>query len=238
MALHIFHIRTKDGSPLFLHSLAPDIPTIDRLEEEEIHGYYGDEPRIESFTLLRNELYQIIEKGIVHWVADRKFVPRFLMSSGVFLVVYIIFSWMVRDPLPLVDEFILSLISSIGFYIFKGRREQNSQEVIKRRIVLREKVDKIRFEPDLYIKKVEDLYRMFEDAQDLRIEELQDDLDFLNKWDDDSRARLTRSIENLLVQNLKLNRKKLARFVQSDKNLPGDTKEAALLQTYRLLSRD
>ena len=82
----IDHIFGKDGSSLFLHPFSEEDKTTDLLEHADIEGKYGQEPRVESLVLLRNELYRVIESQVKRWISEQRFIPRFLISAGVFLL--------------------------------------------------------------------------------------------------------------------------------------------------------
>ncbi len=154
--LHIFHLYRKDGTSLFLHPFLDRQKVIERLDKEELEGLYGKEPRVESLTLFRNELYRIIEEEVKSWVSEARFIPRFLMSAGIFVVAYFFLTFVVRDPLPMVDELAISLGGGILAYILLGRRDMRSQSALKKRIALRQKVDNIRFVESDFVKEVEE----------------------------------------------------------------------------------
>ena len=154
--LHIFHLYRKDGTAVFLHPFRNTEKLYSLLEKSDIQGHYGNEPRVESLTLFRNELYRLVEQEVKAWVADARFIPRFLLSSGVFLVIYLFLSFVVRDPLPVLDEIAISLGASIVVYILLGRKDMQSEAALKRRIALRTTVDGIVFTENEFVKRIED----------------------------------------------------------------------------------
>lgn len=153
----LFHIYRKDGSALFLHPFENLEKYIDLVQKSEFEGRYGGEPRVESLTLFRNDLYRMIEAGVKNWVAEKRFIPRFIISAGAFLLAYIFFSLVVRDPLPIIDEVLLSLGASILTYFFLYKKDQHSQAALKKRVELRTKVDRIVFIEDPFIKSIEEI---------------------------------------------------------------------------------
>lgn len=153
--IHIFHLYRKDGTAVFLHPFRTVDKLYGLLEKSEIKGHYGNEPRVESLTLFRNELYRLVEQEVGAWVADARFVPRFLLSSGVFLISYLFLSIVVRDPIPVLDEVAISLGISIAVYFLLGRRDMKSETALKRRIALRTHVDGIVFMENAFVKRIE-----------------------------------------------------------------------------------
>jgi len=118
-------------------------------------GLYGKEPRVESLTLFRNELYRIIEQSVNGWMAEKRFIPRFLFSALVFLVTYFFCAVVIRDPIPMIDEILIGLGASIVAYFIMGRSFKNSNTAGKKRIQMREMVDQIVFEQSDFLPKVE-----------------------------------------------------------------------------------
>ncbi len=160
----IFHVYRSDGSPLFLHPFGGKKRIVDILEGREVDGLYGREPRVESLTMFRNELYRIIERDVKEWISEIRFLPRFLIASGVFVVAYLFFALVVRDPIPIIDEIGLALGGAIAAYIFVGRRDVRSGAAAKRRIKLRTKVDTIVFHESELAEDFETLLAKSEEA--------------------------------------------------------------------------
>lgn len=153
----IFHIYRKDGSALFLHPFDEPEILLNLNDDIFIEGKYGKEPRVDSLTLFRNKLYRIIELTVKDWVQEAKFIPRFIVAAGVFLVAYFFTSLVIRDPIPIIDEVVISLISAIVVYFVLSKRDQSSEKASKRRISLRIQIDKIVFTESNFVKKFEEI---------------------------------------------------------------------------------
>jgi hypothetical protein len=159
--INIFHIYRKDGTSLFLHPMGKARFFLELLESAdggrpmEIKGLYGKEPRVESLTLFRNELYRLIELNVKMWAGEQRFLFRFLISTGFFLVVYFLLSMLIRDPIPMVDEVLLASGAAVALFFILGRKARGSDVATTKRIQLREIVDQIRFVEDPFLKKVE-----------------------------------------------------------------------------------
>jgi hypothetical protein len=153
---YIFHLHRKDGSSLLLHPLFPPAKVVETLEKSPLEGRYGREPRVEVLTGLRDELYRQVELGVRHWLDDLRFIPKFLIASGAFVAAYLFFSIVVRDPLPVIDEVVLGLIAGVASFVLIGRRDRASQRAAKKRLDLRQVVDRIAFRESRFMKTVED----------------------------------------------------------------------------------
>jgi hypothetical protein len=153
--IYIFHVRRADGRSLILHPFRVPRRIPGQLEESGIVGRYGAEPRVEALTSFRNELYANVDAAVSAWRADARFIPRFLLSTAVFLVSYFVFSFLVRDPIPIVDELIISSGASVLLYLFLKRRDPTSDPAARKRAALTAIVDAIRFTESPFVLKVE-----------------------------------------------------------------------------------
>lgn len=160
----LYHLSRRDGTSLFVHpfSKAGSILEID--SSTELRGRYGAEPRVESLTLFRNELYRRIEQDVRNWINERRFIPRFLLAAGAFVLIYLFLSLIIRDPIPLVDEFLIAGGVGIFVFIVVGRRFEQSKTAGDRRVTLRAKVDNAVFSEDPF---VHDLETIFHDLEQL-----------------------------------------------------------------------
>jgi hypothetical protein len=162
--VHIFHVYRNDGTPLFLHPFGGKRRIVDILEGRSVDGLYGKEPRVESLTMFRNELYRIIERDVKEWISEVRFLPRFLMAAAVFVLAYLFLALVVRDPLPIIDEIAIALGGAIVTYFVVGRRYLRSGAAAKRRISLRTKVDNIVFHESELAEDFETLLAKTEEA--------------------------------------------------------------------------
>jgi len=153
--IYIFHIFRRDGSSLFLHPLYPPEKIVEMLESAPLEGRYGREPRVEALTSFRDELYRQIENGVRRWLADARFIPKFLIAALLFVVTYFFFSFVVRDPLPVIDEVVLGVAAAVAYFILQGRRDLASKRAVKKRLDLRQLVDRVMFRESDFIKQVE-----------------------------------------------------------------------------------
>ncbi|UCF99088.1 MAG: hypothetical protein JSV89_06005 [Spirochaetaceae bacterium] len=154
--IYLFHIFRKDGSFLFLDPFGSPDKFVGALERSEVEGRYGMEPRVEALTMFRNELYRNIEAGVKNWLSDARFVPKFLISALVFVVFYFFMSFVVRDPLPVIDEIAIGLVAAVVVFFVQGRRDMNSKAATKKRLDLRVIVDRITFKESAFVRQVEE----------------------------------------------------------------------------------
>ena len=161
-AITIYHLSRRDGTALFLHPMMKPGSMLDLSSEVELVGKYGNEPRVESVTMLRNELYRRIEDDVRDWINERRFIPRFLIAAGVFLVIYLFLAVVIRDPLPVLDETLIGLAVAALAFVVTGRRFEQSKAASQRRVQLRSKVDGVVFSEDPFVVEVEALLQQLE----------------------------------------------------------------------------
>jgi hypothetical protein len=106
-------------------------------------------------TTFRNSLYHSIEDAVRRFLADARFVPRFLVAAAAFFAVFLILSYAVPDPILIVDELAVGVAAAVGAYLFMGRRDMGSDAAMKKRIALRNAVDRITFVPSGFLARVE-----------------------------------------------------------------------------------
>ncbi|MBT3276017.1 MAG: hypothetical protein HN368_22910 [Spirochaetales bacterium] len=158
----IFHIYRKDGTTLFLHPFENPNKLLSVLKKADVQGKFGREPRVESLTMFRNDLYRMIEAAVKSWVLEVRFIPRFLVSAGSFLLAYLFLSFVIRDPIPIIDEILIGGGIALVVYYMLGRRDQRSSLALKKRVELRTAVDRIVFKEDPFVREVESALQLNE----------------------------------------------------------------------------
>ncbi len=160
----LFHLARRDGTPIFLHPFVRRGSTDLVRQETALSGSYGREPRVESLTLLRNELYRRIENDVRDWINEQRFIPRFLIAAGAFMLTFLFMAIVIRDPIPVIDETLISLGVGIVVFILVGRRFEQSKVAGQKRVMIRSRVDSVVFSEDSYVVAVEELLHRLEET--------------------------------------------------------------------------
>lgn len=160
----LFHLTRKDGTAVFVHPFVRRGSTDQITHDTTLTGSYGREPRVESLTLLRNELYRRIENDVRDWINERRFIPRFLIASAAFMVVFLFLSLVVHDPIPVLDESLFGLGAGIVVFVAVGRRFEQSGVAGQRRVMMRTRVDAVIFSEDPFVVSLENLLQRCEDT--------------------------------------------------------------------------
>ncbi len=152
---YVFHLKRANGTPLFLHPFGSPAKLMELLPRAQVQGRYGEEPMVEALTMLRNELYRMVDGAVRLWIGELRFIPRFLLSAGAFLAAYLFASYFIRDPIPLIDEAVIGIVVAAIAYAWIGKRYGASNEASKKRVELRAAVDRIAFTESSFLRRVE-----------------------------------------------------------------------------------
>jgi hypothetical protein len=162
---NIYYLKWNNRS-LLLHE-EKDQELISRLDNEELRILYGNRLAEEDLRSIKTSLKISIERGVNRWISDSRFLLHCVMAAGVFLVSYYFLSYVVRDPLPLVDEIILSLLLGILAYFRLNNQEYKSERAVGRKLELEQSLADMPCEGSSFLGEVE-LYLEKLDAMDDR----------------------------------------------------------------------
>lgn len=149
---------------LFLNDRYGKTDLMNHLEEENIRGYYGSAPGTEEMAGFQTELQVKADMAVNRWINDSRFIIHFLMATGIFLVSFYFLSYVIQDPLPLVDEIVISLV--LGFLGWHRLNNQNiqSEKANRKKLELKQLISRIPFEQseflnqvELYLEKISDM---------------------------------------------------------------------------------
>ncbi|MDC7232115.1 MAG: hypothetical protein PQJ58_02695 [Spirochaetales bacterium] len=130
----IYYLKWKDQSALF--SDLDHQSLISALDEEDLRICYGSSLTEEDKNSINIEMKTAVETAVNRWINDSRFLIHLLMAAGVFLVSYYFLSYVIRDPLPVIDEIILSiLLGALAWYRLKNQEHQ-SERAINRKLEL------------------------------------------------------------------------------------------------------
>ena len=141
-----FIIRRSRSESLYLTPFEDKKLSAKWKEDEEIQWYASTGLHSQEKDNALFTLYTQIDRGVDRWIQDARYVPRLVISAAVFLVVYFLFSFAIRDPIPMIDELIIATASAIGTATFISRRDKKSDMAMKRRLELKQNASRGDFE--------------------------------------------------------------------------------------------
>ncbi|MGM0431328.1 MAG: hypothetical protein ACQEQU_01280 [Spirochaetota bacterium] len=135
-----YYIRRSDARDLFLSPFFEKSRVVS-WEEEPIVVETAADPQALPEEHILYFLYSLIDRAVDAWIQELKYIPRLLNSAAAFLVLYFFFSFVVRDPIPIVDEILFSGAGAFGVYVWTARRNRKSDIAQKRRTELKRLAD-------------------------------------------------------------------------------------------------
>ncbi len=150
---HIYYLKWQEHSYIFTEG--KDLEIIGELDREELDIYYGSRFSEEDLRYVKNSLKISIEKGVNRWISDSRFILHCIMSAGVFLVSYYFLSYVIRDPLPVIDEIVLSTILAVLAYFRLNNQEYKSDKALGRKLELEQSLADISCHSSTLISEVE-----------------------------------------------------------------------------------
>ena len=76
--------------------------------------------------------------AVSHWIQERRYVVRLIVSAIIFVLAYFVFSLAVRDPIPMIDELLIGLALAAVYWVYaKGKDEKAHVAIVKREAIYR-----------------------------------------------------------------------------------------------------
>ncbi len=149
----VYFLKWKNSS-LIVNDYT-DLNLMENLTEGNISVSYGGSLTDVDHELIKTEFRVNIEKAVNRWINDSKFLIHLLLSAGVFLVSFYFLSYVVRDPVPFVDEIILSFVlAGLAWYRLKNQQNQ-SEKVIQKKVELEQYLSDVSYESSDFVTQVE-----------------------------------------------------------------------------------
>ncbi|MDN5333929.1 MAG: hypothetical protein PWP59_1191 [Sphaerochaeta sp.] len=82
-------------------------------------------------------LYAAIDFSVDRWIQNKQYIPRLLISAAVFTASYFFFSLVIRDPVPMVDELLISGGLVLLAWNYLAKRDTRSSIAQRRRYELK-----------------------------------------------------------------------------------------------------
>lgn len=205
-------LRRAHRKPLYLTPFVDPAQAATWNEDEEIQWLVSTGVHAQEKDEALLTLYQQIDRGVDRWIQDARYIPRLLISAAIFLLTYFFFSLAVRDPLPMIDELLISVAVSIVTATLLARRDTKSEMAMKRRLALKQQASQCKFTVQEPLGDYEDCLDACEAIETIDLAErlaLTSDKELPPRPTPDNSA--IDSVHDLLIQQVKLSDKNLYR---------------------------
>ncbi len=153
--MDVFHL-VLDGEAVDLMDL--DIKGSGTADVPEFHIYSScllEGGQEDEFT---SGLKRRISKMVDHYVQEKRYTVRLLLSALVFLAVYFIGTLAVRDPFPILDELLIAAAASAVFWRYMKKRDTRQMMAVDYKERLLKAVDGALEEESLLLASIESRY--------------------------------------------------------------------------------
>ena len=164
-----FYALRRNSNDLILLTPFLDRREVVSWEDEDIIVQLSGscEPSIEETIQYR--LYSAIDAAVDAWIQELKYIPRLINSALAFLVSYFFFSFVVRDPVPVLDEMLLSGGAAVAVYIWTAAKNRKSDLATKKRMELKNLVDASECRVDESLSSYEQLLNVYDEMPPLTL---------------------------------------------------------------------
>ncbi len=159
-------------------------------------------------------LYSAVDFSVDRWIQDKQYIPRLLICAAVFMVTYFFMSLAIRDPIPMVDEMLVSSGLTLFCWITLAKRDTRSSLALQRRYELKGKAGSPDYQQQEEIFALESF---LQDIASLDLQDVSDNLCLVDKkpfelLSGDQRGPWAEEFFSLLLLHLKVRQKSLYRM--------------------------
>jgi hypothetical protein len=104
-------------------------------------GRYGTGDMPVDTEALRGELNKAMEAGAREYYSSKGYYMRIILSASIFIAIYLFASIVIRDPIPLLDELLLSGVAALLYFFWSERRALRSNAHTDTVLSLRKALD-------------------------------------------------------------------------------------------------
>ena len=104
---------------------------------------------------INREIVDGLYRRLDRWIQEKRYLPRLVLSSLVFLLCYLFCSLVVRDPIALIDELIISSAASVFAWIIISRKDLKAKCVLDAKEKWQKNIDDADFVYKSYIGELE-----------------------------------------------------------------------------------
>jgi len=150
--IRIIHLIRGDGTGRFFHTFDAGFLA----GEQNTTGIYGGLPDIGDVNALKSVLYSLADRSVRKWVSDHFFTKNFLLSTLGFFVCYLFMTFVIRDPIPVLDELLFSSVTGTVLYRYLLFRDGKSKAAMELRVMNKQQIDHIHLYPVKELEEVEE----------------------------------------------------------------------------------
>ncbi len=159
-------------------------------------------------------LYRAIDFSVDRWIQDKQYIPRLLVCAAVFMVTYFFMSLAIRDPIPMLDEMLVSTALTIFCWVALAKRDTRSSLALQRRYELKGKAGSTDYQEQEGLFALE---AFLQDISALDMQDVSDNLCLVEKkgfelLTEEQKGPWAKEFLELLLLHLKVRQKNIYRM--------------------------
>ncbi|MDX9957326.1 MAG: hypothetical protein AB7T74_01245 [Clostridia bacterium] len=127
--------------PLMLHPFESGSGLFETPGPIMLSGRYGTGEMPKDTVTIRANLYKAMEQGSRRHFLDKGYYTRLFLTVFSFLGIYLFFSLVIRDPVPMIDELLLGGLAAAAVFFASERKALSSPKHIESMLSLRRSID-------------------------------------------------------------------------------------------------
>jgi len=125
------------------------------LREGDVEGFFGSYPEESHREVLKRQLYFIADQTAEKEFQEGDYILRSILTFLCFLFIFFILSYVVRDPIPLVDEIVFSSAGCLMFNLWFRKKRASNQKLEMMKLEMRSNVDAVAFSEQETLRNLE-----------------------------------------------------------------------------------
>lgn len=127
--------------PLMLHPFETGSELFEASKPVVLSGRYGTGEIPKDTAAIRADLYRTMEQGSRRHFLDKGYYLRLALTVVAFITIYLFFSIVIRDPVPLIDELLFGGLAAAAVFFASERKALSSPQHIESLLTLRRSID-------------------------------------------------------------------------------------------------
>ena len=149
-----YYLRNKNGNLILSPFQDPANAPLWEMEEK-VQWIGSGDATSENMEELDKLAYDQIDRGIKSEREEANYYPRLFISAGVFIAVYFILSFAIRDPIPVLDELLFASLATFATWTHLKKRNNQGELALKKTLELKARLNEATFDISPEMGKIE-----------------------------------------------------------------------------------
>ena len=177
--------------------------------------------------------------AVSHWIQEKRYVVRLIVSALIFVLAYFVFSLAVRDPIPMIDELLIGLALAAAYWVFAKRKDEKAQVAIVKREAIYKAIEETNVTYADMLQTIEDRYNAYTEYDVLAITDMIAEGRIFKLDIDPDDAELFKEFKEIFLEQIRKEDKALYRdLMKALKGAKGEKFKHNLIHSHSTASYD